>query len=153
MKIREFRLAVIYALVLGTQVGWHWLLSLDNSLSQSMQNVYLYRSPQGGRAVAGFLDLMLPGIVLGIFTGYIGWQWGFKKLALFVFIAGSAIVALTPLYVLLLKGREVWWWPPRGQLLAAFVFQLLKAWVLVGGVAYFAWYLRRAAKAQSAAPS
>jgi hypothetical protein len=137
MRRKEVVLAFIYAAIALFQVAWHWLLSLDTVLSRALETAYLYRSPHSGKGIAGYLDLVLPGVIAGICTGCVGLKWGFKRLSLFALVAAVGIVGLDPLYRPFLDARRVYWWPhtPQDQV-SSTVIQVFKALVVVGFFTY-----------------
>jgi hypothetical protein len=130
----EAQVVSIYAGVLLFEILLHWLLSLRHSVTAALLNVYEYR---GHQDVSGYVDLVLPGVLAGIAIGRIGWQWSRRKLALFAFFAGVGLVAITPVYAVVLKAHLLWWWPRTGgQMVRMFILQLPKSWTLVAVFTY-----------------
>jgi hypothetical protein len=128
MRYRELKVAALCISILAIQVLWHWFLSVQCCLAPTLRRVYLYR---GHQSVAGYLDLMLPGFLMGITIGRVGWEWSVRKVSLFVLLAGISLVAILPVYVAVLGPQPVWWWlAAQGRF--PFVGQCFKAWVTVG---------------------
>jgi uncharacterized membrane protein len=133
-RAKEIRVISVYGAILCFQLLWHWLLSLHYAAAVTLLGVYEYR---GHQDVSGLVDLVLPAALAGIAIGRIGWRWSRKKLALFTFLAGLGVVAITPAYMALLKDHPLWWWPNTDSEAArVFPVQLLKSWALVGFFTY-----------------
>ena len=133
-RTKDIQIGCIYAGIVLVQIFWHWFLSTHYAAARMLLGTYLY---QGRWSTEGFFDLVLPGAAAGTMIGRIGWQWSARKLFLFAVLAGTGLVAVTPLYVLLLSGKPLWWWPTtHGEVVSALAFQLPKAWALVGVFTY-----------------
>ena len=126
MKTRK--IIVSYLVVAGFQFAWHWFVSTHYKLAEILLRVYLYHAQNSHKGVAGYLDLMLPGILLGLTIGWVGPQtpnWC-------VISVGIGIVALMPIYTLLLGKDLVYWWPQTtSELVVSFVFEIITAWIVV----------------------
>ena len=107
----ELKIITGFAAIAAIQLGWHWLLSLPNETSQKLLTSYLSHDPKVGKGVSGWFDLFIPTVFVGLLVGRSGWEWTLRKLSLFVFIFAIGLVALLPVYVLLLNKPDVWWWP------------------------------------------
>jgi uncharacterized membrane protein len=133
-RVEETRVISVYGAILCFQILWHWLLSLHYAAAVALLGIYEYRGHQN---VSGFVDLVLPAALAGIAIGRIGWRWSRRKLALFTFLAGVGLVAVTPAYMVLLRDHPLWWWPNTDSEAARlFLVQLLKSWVLVAFFTY-----------------
>jgi hypothetical protein len=133
----EIAMLLTYLGVAIFQILWHWFLSSSHILAQTLLRVYLYRNPQTGREVEGYLDVMLPAILLGLLTGWRGSQWSIAKLSLHVLCAALGVIALMPLYKIFFDKAVVWWWPATAnQLIPSLVLGAIKALIVVGFFAY-----------------
>jgi hypothetical protein len=133
MRRRELMLVIAYIGTFAFQVLWHWFLSGHSTLAQSLLRFYLYHDPRPWRDVEGYLDLLLPAILLGLLTGWVGWRWSMRKLCCYVLSAGVGIVAIMPVYTLFLDKSLFWFWP---ETVGGFMAQVIKAWPVTGMLTY-----------------
>jgi len=95
----------------GFQIAWHWALTLDNPLSDTLLKWYMHYNPRNRKGLAGFPDLVFPGVVAGFIIGRLGWRWPVPFLAAFVLIAAAGVVGLLPVYAGFFDKSQLWWWP------------------------------------------
>ena len=127
-------IVAVYVTLVVLELLWHWMLSGRNEFAVWMMRAYLFR---GRWSASGYFDLVMPCAVAGFLTGRVGHLWSRPKVLFFVLLAGGLFVAITPLYVILASPNELWWWPTaRSDGLRALVFQLVKAWALLGFFTY-----------------
>jgi len=125
---KDVTLIVAYVVIGTFQILWHWFLTWRFASAQCLLRMYLYHDLRTGREVEGYLDLLVPCLLAGLSTGWLGWQWAFRKLALYVFFVGIRVVGLMPLYPLFLDRGMAWWWPPStGDV----ILEVFKAWTTV----------------------
>ena len=111
MQNKEVRLILAYGAVFAFQIAWHWFLSRNVPFARDFLNIYLYHDGGPWRHPEGYLDVLLPAVLLGFSTGWIGRRWRLPKQAVYVFFAGIGIVALLPLYVIFLDKNLLWFRP------------------------------------------
>ncbi len=133
----EAKLIFGYLITAIFQVFWHWFLSTDNELARSLLRFYLSYDPKIGKGVAGWFDLILPCVLLGVLTGLVGWKWPVRKLAGFVVLIGIGLVVLLLAYPYLLDQGDVWWWPKQNpDFVIIWVQKIVQAVLMVGVFAY-----------------
>jgi hypothetical protein len=138
-------------IMVAFEIFVHWFMSKGYPFSNGLLQWYISRDPQSHKGVAGLLDSTLPMIALGFLIGWIGWQWSLEKLALFVFLIGSGIVALEPAYTIFLNKDFMWWLPNTTGDLIFFiiregVFSILGVGVFTYGGRCFGEYYNHSAK-------
>lgn len=137
MWLAGIKITVAYLVTAAFQLSWHWFLSKPYGLSQSLLRFYLSYDARVGKGVAGWFDLVLPCVWLGLITGLVGWNWSIRKLACFVIIVAVGLVALLPSYLLFLDKDAVWWWPKTNQdLVIFFIRNIIQTALTVGAFAY-----------------
>lgn len=119
------------------QIAWHWFLSTDNALAETLLRLYLHYNPRTGKGVAGWFDLDIPAIMLGLFVGRIGWQWSIRKLSCFVVLGAIGLMALDAIYVLFLNKDQVWWWPKTDSAIVAYMVRETLFTILLLGVGVY----------------
>ena len=97
--------------VIVFQITWHLLLLLDNGVSRNILGVYLAYNPVTRKSTAGWLDFVLPGIIVGVVLGRIGWKWAASKLMSYAIVFGVTLILLRPIYFYILKMDEIPWEP------------------------------------------
>ncbi len=133
----EIKIIVAYLVTAAFQLSWHWLLSKPYGLSQSLLQFYLSYDARVGKGVAGWFDLVLPCLWLGLLTGLVGWNWSIRKLACSVVLVAVGLVALLPAYMPFLDKNTVWWWPKTNHdLIIIFIEKTIQAVLMVGVLAY-----------------
>ncbi len=120
---KELKIAMGFLGLATFQVAWHWFLSTHNVVAETLLRLYLHYNPRTGKGVAGWFDLDIPAIVLGLFIGRVAWQCSIRKLSCFVALGGMGLMMLLPIYVLFLHKQQVWWWPRTNN---AFVAWLIR---------------------------
>jgi len=111
MLTRGNKILILFSVLAIFQIAWHWFLAMHNEVAGTLLRLYLHYNPATRKGVAGFFDLDLPAVALGLLIGRIGWQWSMRKLFCFVVAGGSALMALLPLYIVFFDKLMVWWWP------------------------------------------
>jgi hypothetical protein len=104
----------LVALVVGValfQITWHWFITTQTTVAQALLRLYLQHNPHSRKGVAGYVDLALPAVVLGIVIGRTGWQWPVRKLVLYGLVVGVVLAALDFVYAVIVGLQTVWWWP------------------------------------------
>jgi hypothetical protein len=131
------RIVLAFFVIACFQVFWHWFLSRPSGLSQSLLRFYLSYDPAVGKGVSGWFDTVIPCICLGFLIGFVSWNWPVPKVAIFVLLAAVGLVALLPLYTIILNKESIWWWPKAdGELAVFFLKNFVKAALMVGVFAY-----------------
>ncbi len=134
---KEIKIVAVFVFVAIFQIAWHWLVTCHNTVSEMVLRFYLLHNPQSRKGIAGYIDLALPAIIIGLLLGRIGWQWSIWKRAGFVLVFGAALVALTPIYVLILGADRAWWWPrTRSDLSLFFVREAAMTFLLLAVCVY-----------------
>ena len=132
-KVMLCLLTIIICLVLV-----HWFLTFSNELSQMLLRVYIHRDPASGKGLAGYFDLVLPSILMGLSVGLFGRRFSSKKLYVLVVVAGISLALLSPVFMLFLNSGQAWWWPKTTQgVIIGIAVQSVKGALLVGISAYF----------------
>ena len=111
MQAKESKLVLLTTGVAVFQITWHWFITMQTTVAQALLRLYLHHNAHSRKGVAGYLDLAIPAIVLGLIIGRIGWQWPVRKLVLYGLVVGVALAALNPVYGLIMGRETVWWWP------------------------------------------
>jgi hypothetical protein len=131
------KIALLFFVTAVFQIFWHWFLSRPSGLSQSLLKFYLSYDPVVGKGVSGWFDLVLPCVCLGLLIGLIGWSWPVQRIAFFVILTALGLVALLPLYTVILSKESIWWWPKaNGDFSVFFLENLIKAALMLGFFAY-----------------
>jgi hypothetical protein len=119
------------------QVAWHWFLMWHNDVSAAALQFYLAHNDHSRKGVAGYLDIMLPAIIIGLLIGRIGWEWSLSKRAGFVVVAGIILVALRVIYMRIITEQQAWWWPSEpGGLTRFFTGQIIMTLFLLSLCVY-----------------
>lgn len=132
------KLIVAYALTIAFQIGWHWLLTLQNEISTIIMNVYLWYKPHLGKGIASFFDTFIPSVILGVASClYIPKNLNAKCKILFILISVFIVVSLSPVYALVLSNVDVWWRPHDFGAWVLFCFgKFLHSVAVIGGMVY-----------------
>jgi len=105
--------AMACLLVEGAQAYLHWYAGTQtDSTAQSMRRWYLSHDPLNGKAYhQGFVDLILPSILLGLAAGWITACTPKRVLVWSVFLLSIGVVALFPYYAVVIPTPESdeWW--------------------------------------------
>jgi hypothetical protein len=96
-----------YLVIAGFELLMHWILGLRPL--RALLWVYLWRTPNSGMAL--FPDLILPAVLLGLWNGWVGRKAPVRRAVAFVVPLAAGIVALFPLYALLVGQELIWSWP------------------------------------------
>ena len=131
------KIAFAFLVAAVFQISWHWFLTRPSGLSQSLLKCYLSYDPVVGKGVSGWFDLVLPCVCLGFLIGLIGWNCPVQRIAVFVILIAAGLVALLPLYTVILSKDSIWWWPKaNGALLFFLLKNLVKATLMLGVFTY-----------------
>jgi len=130
MRRKELVLSLAFLGVFSFQVLWHWFLSGSLQVARSLSETYLHHGRRWD--AEGWLDLVLPAVLLGLTTGWVGSQWSVAKLACFILVAGAGIAGLMPVYLLFVDRSAVWFW---NGTVSDFGLQFVKACALTGFLA------------------
>lgn len=117
----EIKITTIFVCLVVFQIGWHWFLIWHNSVSEAALRMYLLHNPHSRKGVAGYVDIALPAVLIGLLLGRIGWQWVSWKLGSFGLVFGAVLVALRPVYARMLTAEQAWWWPKSQSDLSLFM--------------------------------
>lgn len=109
MGSKESKLVLVAMGVVVFQITWHWFITTQ--MAQTLLRLYLLHNAHSRKGVAGYLDLTMPAIFLGLVIGRTGWQWPARKLVVYGLVVGVALATLHPVYGLILGRETVWWWP------------------------------------------
>jgi hypothetical protein len=147
MRFGELKVTIAFLLTAGVQIAWHRWLATGAGTAQTLLKYYSTYDAKVGKGVAGWFDLVIPCIVLGLIIGMVGVDWPLRKLSVVVLAVAAGLVALLPVYVFLLGGSGVWWWPTSTSArLMWFLQKAIVAVSLVGvptyGARSFLVYLR-----------
>ena len=134
---KESKIVTIFVGLVLFQIGWHWFLTLHNNVSGAVSQFYSFHNAHSRKGVAGYLDIALPAVVIGLLLGRTGWQWSFWKRAIFTVIFAAVLVALRPVYMEMLTAEQSWWWPKsQADLPLFFVGQSVEALLLLSICVY-----------------
>gem|GEM_PF-4871515 len=147
MRSAEAKVIIAYLVTACVQLTWHWWLAKSDGLAEALLHGYLAHDARVGKGVAGWFDLIIPCVCLGLIIGSVGAEWPIRKLAAFVLGVAAGLVALLPVYAYLLNGRQVWWWPTLASAQTMWFGQkIIQAICVVGVFTYgargFVVYLR-----------
>jgi hypothetical protein len=67
--------------------------------AQTLLKYYSTYDAKVGKGVAGWFDLVIPCICLGLIIGTAGVDWPLRKLSIAVLAVAAGLVALLPVYV------------------------------------------------------
>jgi hypothetical protein len=105
--------------------------------NDALLSLYLSYDPKVGKGFSGWLDFVAPGLTIGLLIGMLGWDWSNRKLTIFTIIGGIVLVALFPLYVVMLKTESIWWWPRQSTEIAGYmILKVFEAVLLIGVFCY-----------------
>jgi hypothetical protein len=137
VKRSEAAVIIGYAGTAIVQVAWHWFLTSDGKVAQALLRFYLSYDPKVGKGVAGWLDLILPATCLGMWIGFVGCGWSFRKLACFVILGAILIAGLAQAYPKIMHLTEVWWWYGAGNpTVAVIIRQFIQTLLALGAFVY-----------------
>src|SRR5437667_3329887 len=108
---KETKIVAIFVGIVLFQIGWHWFLTWHTNASEVAMRTYLLHNPHSRKGVAGYLDIIIPAVFIGLLLGRIGWQWPSWKLVCFVLLFAGVLVALRALYAQIITLEQAWWWP------------------------------------------
>jgi len=72
MGSKESKLVLAVAVVAALQLTWHWFITTQTTVAQTLLRLYLLHNAHSRKSIAGYLDLAIPVIVLGLIIGRIG---------------------------------------------------------------------------------
>src|SRR5713101_6364667 len=109
MRLAILGVAVAYLLVGAVEASLHWYAGTRNSpAARSLRDWYLYRDPLNHKGYhEGFIDLVIPAVLLGLAAGSITARGRQVQLIGCVLILPLGVVALWPLYATFLANG--WW--------------------------------------------
>ena len=112
-RLAIFGLVIAYLVVGAGEAYLHWYAGTRNTpTARSLKEWYSRHDELNGKAChAGFVDLILPAIVLGLAAGCVTAQCAQRVLVWSVFILAMGVVGLFPLYAVWspTKESDEWW--------------------------------------------
>jgi hypothetical protein len=123
-------LVAIFLLIAALELGAHWLMLQNYSWFQIVLAFHAYSGGRG-KGDPGTIDIVLPAVSLGIFTGLFGWKWSGKRLCLAVARNAIGLAALLPIYKIIL-GQHMWWCPADGEAIKFAISYVLPLFLLTG---------------------
>jgi len=120
---KAIKIIAAFVALVAFQIGWHWALTWHNSVSEVALRVYLLHNAHSQKGVAGYVDLFLPAVFIGLLMGRVGWQWPSWKFAGYVLVFAVVLVALDALYVLIISSEKAYWWPKDQNDLVPFLIR------------------------------
>jgi hypothetical protein len=66
MRNAEAKIIVAYLGTAGVQLAWHWWLTKSSPLAEALQHSYLAYDMRVGKGVAGWFDLIIPCVCMGL---------------------------------------------------------------------------------------
>jgi hypothetical protein len=116
---KEMKIVAIFSGLAAFQIAWHFFLMGQNSFAEAALRLYLLHNDHSRKGVSGWVDMVMPTVVIGLLIGRIGWEWSIGKSAVFVIGLTMVLVVLKPLYARIITPELAWWWPKteEGQVL------------------------------------
>jgi hypothetical protein len=96
-----------FAVVLCLELLLHRFLASSPFLRQ------LYLSNDKRNSLTMMVDNLGPAAILGLVNGWVGHQWGTRKLGLVAVLLTVGVVSSQGLYQLFFRHEDLWWWPPQ----------------------------------------
>ncbi len=126
---------IAYLVVGGTEAYLHWYAGTQSTpTARSLRGWYSYQDALNGKAYRqGFVDLIVPAIILGLAAGCVTARQPQSVLVWSVFVLCFGLVALWPFYAVVIPTKESdeWWrFASNGVRLAAMIPGYFKAALL-----------------------
>ena len=85
--------------------------ALASDLSPRLRAMYLSNSKLN--SITMLVDDFLPAAILGLASGWVGYQWTTRKLNLVAVFLALGVTSVHFVYHVFFPGTALWWWPPE----------------------------------------
>ena len=110
MLRRPDAIAVLsFAAIVAVELLGHWALASD--FSPHLRKMYLSNSKID--SITMLVDDFLPSAILGLVSGWIGYQWTTRKLNLVAVFLALGVTCVHFVYRVFFPAAVLWWWPPE----------------------------------------
>ena len=98
-----------FAAVFAVELLVHWALARD--VSPYLRAMYLSNSKLN--SITMLVDDFLPPAILGLVSGWVGYEWAARKLNLVAVFLAFGVTCVHFVYRMFFPGAVLWWWPPE----------------------------------------
>ena len=103
-------LTLFFVLTASAFVWWHYYIC-TNPAATGVRHFYARQSSVPGKGMAGYIDLVLPAVIVGFATGLAGARLRPRWTVVHVLIMTAGIAVLQPVFVRWMPAEELWWLP------------------------------------------
>jgi hypothetical protein len=103
-------LTIFLATMATIFVWWHRYICTDPA-ALGVRRFYAYRSTISGKGVSGYIDLVLPAMLIGFVTGLAGALLRPRWTCVHTLIMGTGLTVLQPILAQWVPPNELWWLP------------------------------------------
>ncbi len=142
MRRSLIAIVLVYLAIAAVEIALHaYMANCTSDLAADVHDWYLRRSMVDGAAFNATLAVVVaPGVLLGLAAGSLGGKWKPGKLLICIIALALGLVALYPIYALVMPAAAGYCWPPgAGPRLASLGLGLVKTTIACGGFAFFSW--------------
>ena len=142
MRRSLIAITLAYLVLAAAGIALHAYMAHGTSArAVDMRDWYLRRSAAGGAAFnATLADVVVPSVLLGFSIGGFGGKWKPERLLIGIAALALGVVALFPIYVLVMPAAAEFCWPSgAGARFAALATSFVKSLIACGGFAFFTW--------------
>lgn len=142
MRRSLIAILLVYLAVAAAEIALHaYMAYCTSDLAADVHDWYLRRSAVDGAAFNTTMAVIVaPGVLLGLAAGGFGRQWKPERLLVCIIVLALGLVALYPIYALVMPAAAAYCWPPgAGPRLATLGTSLVKSIIACGGFAFFTW--------------
>jgi hypothetical protein len=98
-----------FAAMFAVELLMHWALARD--ISPHLRAMYLSNSKLN--SITMLVDGFLPSAILGLVSGWVGYQWTTPKLNLVAVLLALGVTCVHFVYHMFFPSALLWWWPPE----------------------------------------
>jgi hypothetical protein len=128
---------LFFAVMASIFVWWHYYICTNPS-AVSVRRFYTYQSSVPGKGVPGYIDLVLPALIIGGVTGLAGARIGPRWTVVHVLLMSVGLTVLQPVFARWVPAAELWWMPAHTKWPVGTMVSLGWFIVLLCAVAAFA---------------
>ncbi len=142
MRRSLIAILLVYVGLAAAEIALHaYMARCPSDLAADVRDWYLRRSTVDGAAFNTTLAvIVVPSVLAGLAAGGFGGKWKPEHLLVGIAALAIGVVALYPIYALVMPAAADYCWPPgAGARLAALGSGLVKSIIACGGFAFFTW--------------